>query len=177
MDIRKVKSRQALQRALLTLLDQKALDDISVRELTDLAGVGYATFFRHYPALDDLLRDIAGEAVGPLLERGLPLLFGDAREDAAHALVNHVAENRKLWTQLLSQGGGSVLREQFGNAARALAEQSPQGAGKLPPGLRAHFGVRGAVDIIAWWLLRRPHLSEGEIVEFLVQLVIEPTSK
>lgn len=177
MDLRKVKSRQALQRALLALLDHKPLADISVKELTDLAGVGYATFFRHYPALDDLLRDIAGDAVGPLLERGLPLLFGEARKDAAHALVRHVAENRRLWTLLLSQGGGSVLREQFGNAARLLAEQSAQGEGKLPPGLRAHFGVRGAVDIIAWWLLRGPDHSEAEIVQLLVQLVIEPTSK
>lgn len=175
MDVRKVRSREALQRALLGLLDEKPIGEISVRELTDLAQVGYATFFRHYPTTDDLLRDIAAGEVGGILERGLPLLFGPDREGAALALCRHVDANRGLWTKLLSQGGGAVLREQFAAEARARAEQDHAGDGTLPLSLRLHFGVRGAVDIIAWWLLREPALPAETVAGYLRQLVIEPT--
>ena len=67
MDARKVKSREALATALLALLEDKGLEEISVRELTARAGVGYATFFRHYTGLDDLLRDLSSDAVTDFL--------------------------------------------------------------------------------------------------------------
>ncbi|PLK27519.1 TetR/AcrR family transcriptional regulator [Novosphingobium sp. TH158] len=174
MDARKVRSRKALQEALLDLLEEKPLSAVSVRELTERAGVGYATFFRHYPTLEDLLRAIAEDAVGPLLERGLPLLFGDDRRQAARDLVRHVGENRKLWSLLLNQVGGAVLREQFGSAARKLAESRPPARSGAPLELRVHFAVRGAVDILAWWLMRRPDISEADVVRYLDQLVIRP---
>jgi AcrR family transcriptional regulator len=175
MDPRMARSREALKVALLALLEEKDLDAISVRELTAAAGVGYATFFRNYPALSELLRDIARDAVGPVVEHGLPLLFGKDRKAAALALCLHVDQNRKLWTTLLSQGGGSVLREQFAAEARRVAEQQADLAGDLPVDLRLHFGVRGAVDIIAWWLLRRSDFSAEEVAAFLDRLVIQPT--
>lgn len=175
MDPRMARSRDALKVALLTLLEEKDLDALSVRELTAAAGVGYATFFRNYPALSDLLSDIARDAVGPVVEHGLPLLFGKDRGAAALALCRHVDQHRKLWTTLLSQGGGSVLREQFAAEARRVAEEQTDEASDLPMDLRLHFGVRGAVDIIAWWLLRRSDFSAEDIAGFLDRLVIAPT--
>lgn len=41
-------AEQQLAKALIELLKNKDLDKISIRELCDRAGVGRATFYRHY---------------------------------------------------------------------------------------------------------------------------------
>ncbi len=41
--------------ALLELLERQPLEAITIREITDAAGVGYATFYRHYATKAALL--------------------------------------------------------------------------------------------------------------------------
>jgi AcrR family transcriptional regulator len=47
-DLRVVRTKKALTEAFLKLLEQKPLDDITVNELCDTAGVRRATFYKHY---------------------------------------------------------------------------------------------------------------------------------
>lgn len=41
--------------ALINLLQEKPLTDISIRELCELAGVGRASFYRNYESIEDIL--------------------------------------------------------------------------------------------------------------------------
>lgn len=41
--------------ALLQLMEEKPIEKITAQEITDLAGVGRATFFRHFHSKDDIL--------------------------------------------------------------------------------------------------------------------------
>ena len=43
--------------ALLSLLKEKPLSDISVSELTDKAGIGRVSFYRNYQSKEDILRE------------------------------------------------------------------------------------------------------------------------
>lgn len=49
------KTRSALKKSLTTLLQQKSVKDISVKELTELADVNRGTFYLHYKDVFDLL--------------------------------------------------------------------------------------------------------------------------
>jgi AcrR family transcriptional regulator len=49
------KTRAALKKSLTTLMQQKQIKDISVRELTELADVNRGTFYLHYKDVFDLL--------------------------------------------------------------------------------------------------------------------------
>lgn len=49
-------SRQQLTKALLALLKKKELNDITVSELCEKAGVGRVTFYRNYPDMTDIVR-------------------------------------------------------------------------------------------------------------------------
>jgi AcrR family transcriptional regulator len=44
-----MRTRDALQRALLRLLEVKPLDQITIRDICAVSKVGYTTFFRHHP--------------------------------------------------------------------------------------------------------------------------------
>lgn len=41
--------------ALLQLMEEKPIEKITAQEITDLAGVGRATFFRHFRSKDEIL--------------------------------------------------------------------------------------------------------------------------
>lgn len=50
--------------ALLALLEEKQMEDISIRELCDSAGVGRASFYRNFNSKEDILRAHIGRLFG-----------------------------------------------------------------------------------------------------------------
>ncbi|MDY6308040.1 MAG: TetR/AcrR family transcriptional regulator [Oribacterium sp.] len=62
------KTRAALKKALTTLMQQKQVKDISVRELTDLADVNRGTFYLHYKDVFDLLEQSEDDILEELHE-------------------------------------------------------------------------------------------------------------
>ena len=61
-------TKQRLYQALITLLQQKSLREITVRELTELAGISRGTFYFHYTDTYDLRNQIEDELVEELKE-------------------------------------------------------------------------------------------------------------
>ena len=56
VDNRRVKiTKLMLQEALIDLLQEKALENISVRELVNKADINRSTFYSHYDTIYDLL--------------------------------------------------------------------------------------------------------------------------
>lgn len=56
MDRRVIRTREALQRALMALIAQRTYDDISVGDICRVAKVARSTFYTHYTGKDDLKR-------------------------------------------------------------------------------------------------------------------------
>lgn len=61
-DRRVKRTKKALRDALLTLLENKSINQISVTELTNLADVNRATFYFYYTDLLDMLQQIQNES-------------------------------------------------------------------------------------------------------------------
>jgi len=58
-DARAIRTRRALREALLGLIETRAFEQITIREIAARAGIGYATFFRHHASTEALLDDLA----------------------------------------------------------------------------------------------------------------------
>jgi AcrR family transcriptional regulator len=176
MDARRVRSRKALRSALLALLEEKPFDQITIREITARAGVGYATFFRHYTAKDHLLNDLASGQIRDLLALSTPLLRHAGSQDAARALCTYVNDHRALWTALLTGGAAGTVREEFIRHARRIETDSVYDSGQhwLPGDLPIVFGAGGTIDILAWWLSQEKHHPAEDIARILDELVIAP---
>ena len=56
MDRRVRKTRESLITALITLLEKKNINEISVRELSELADINRGTFYLHYKDPYDMLK-------------------------------------------------------------------------------------------------------------------------
>lgn len=174
-DARQVKSDAALRGAMLALITRCAFDKITVRDIVAEAGIGYATFFRHYPSKEVLLDAVAGAEIEAMMQLTLPLLDPANTRATGLALASHVDERRVIWTALLTGGAAGRLREQF---VRLSGEKpTPTGLSSewLPHELGLIFGVSATVEILAWWLRRQPDCPVERVAEILDRLVIGPT--
>lgn len=179
-DLRLLRTRKALREGLLSLIQTRSIDDITVRDITSESLVGYNTFFRHYGSKDELVEEIVADEFKQLLERSLPALMEAETKKTALLLCEYVAQNRELWTALLV--GGEV--HHAGGAAPALRKMligfSLQQDVRLPEhewlpaDLGAIFGVGAVLDILSWWLAKPEDYPIEHVAELMDRLVLKP---
>jgi len=170
-----VRTRAALRDALLVLLDEKPLDQITIRDITARSGIGYATFFRHHETKAALLDDLVADQISDLLKLALPVLWETDSREAARALCRYVDERRKLWSALLTGGAAGSMRQEFIRQARQVPPRPSHPDSWLPDDLRVVYGVSATVEILAWWLQQRQDFSVDRVAEILDRLVIAPS--
>lgn len=173
-DARQVRSRGALNAALLALLEEKPFDQLTIREITARARTGYATFFRHYPTKEALLSDVASEEIAGLLAKTLPILHDSNSYESTLALCQYVSEHSGLWSALLTGGAAAIVRREFIRQALGLAETEQNKRDWLPSDLCVVHGTGSTIDILAWWLSRDREYSAERIATILHRLVIAP---
>jgi AcrR family transcriptional regulator len=171
-----LRTRAALSGTLLSLLEEKPFEHVTVREITRKAGVGYATFFRHYPDKEALLNDLASDQISELIEKTVPILFAADSREACRKACAYVAERRKLWSALLTGGAAATVRHAFIRQALLIPEAHAKRAESwIPTELQVIYATGGTIDVLAWWLHQDEAFPVGRIAEILDRLVIAPT--
>lgn len=173
-DARQVRSRNALNAALLALLEERPFDQITIREITARAGTGYATFFRHYATKEELLNDVASEEISALLGMTVPILHQANSYESTLALCTYVSEHSGLWSALLTGGAAAIVRDEFIRQARGLTEGVVDKQDWLPADLGVVHGTGSTFDILAWWLGQKREQSPQQVAIILHRLVIAP---
>ncbi len=172
---RATQTRPILCSALLSLLEERPFEQLTVREITAKAEIGYATFFRHYPDKEALLNDLAASQISDLLAMTLPILDTADTRASSRALCTYVWEHRKLWSALLTGGASAILKDEFIRQAQQLAEASPNPGAWLPADLTVVFSVTGTVEILAWWLKQKDPPSVDQMGEVVDSLIVAPS--
>lgn len=171
---RLTRTRPILCGALLSLLEERPFEQLTVREITAKADIGYATFFRHYPDKEALLNDLAATQISDLLAMTLPILNTDTR-GSSRTLCAYVWEHRKLWSALLTGGAASTLKDEFIRQSQQIAEALPNPDAWLPSDLSIVFYVTGTVEILAWWLKQKDPPSVDRMAEVIDSLIVGPS--
>src|SRR5579859_6695071 len=108
-DRRVKRTQQLLARALIALTLEKGYEDVTIRDITERADIGYATFFRHYHDKDALLMDVLDVVLAELLNL-LQLPAPDTDPTSVSTLVFHyVHEHSEVCRVLLSSRGSTQL--------------------------------------------------------------------
>lgn len=112
LDPRTRRSRAALEAALLELIAERELGQISISDVTKRADVNRSTFYEHYTGLDDLAASACTVLFDELV-RSAPLSGQDSAMTVARAqrslanLFAHVAEHAHLYRTLLGDDGSA----------------------------------------------------------------------
>jgi AcrR family transcriptional regulator len=173
-DLRVRRSRDGLRTALLQLLESRAFEDITVREIVDLAGIGYTTFFRHFASKEGLLEAVIMVEIENLTNRSLPIYEAADAHGACLALCAYVDEHRQLWSALLIGGAASKVREEMLKQSRAataagVSEQS------VPSELGIALAVAVILELLSWWLRQPAPWPASRIAQILHDRAIVPS--
>ena len=174
-DTRATRTRPALCAALLSLLEEKTFEQVTIREITVRASIGYATFFRHYADKESLLNDLAARQIRQLIGMTLPILFTVDSRSSAQALCAYVWEHRKIWTALLTGGAAGTLKDEFIRLTQQLAAESAESDAAIPSDLRVLVPVAGVIEMLAWWLKQGDPPTVQQMAACVDQLVIRPS--
>lgn len=175
-DARAKKSAQAMHEAFLSLVEHKSLDEITIKEITERAGVSYPTFFRRYANKTELLEEIATDEVRAVIGLG-QLAFDRAMRQDAYELCLYVHERRRLWAVLLNGGAANAMREEFKHFANETARSRPQANPWLPIELAVPFVTSGIFEILAWWLRQPADYPLDKVVRIMNALIVEVTAR
>lgn len=173
-DARVHQTRAAIRKAFLHLLDQKPLEQITVREITSAAGIGYTTFFRHHPSKEDLLNEIAASEIKHLIELALPVLGALDSRKATLAMCSYVAEHRALWSTLLTGGAANVLRDEFIRLSLQVAASWKSTSAWLPAEVGVILVTSGTIELLAWWLKQKKPIPVEQLAVIFDRTVISP---
>ena len=151
----------------MKLIEEKEFDAITVQEVLDRAGVGRATFYRHYRDKDDLFLSEVEEffmMVSTMLTRK----GADARRLVPVAeLFRHVGEVREFYMALKAAGKVREVQELGrGMFARAIAERLRLAGAQGEAWALTAQGEALAGSLFAlldWWLEGGLKVEAGEM--------------
>jgi AcrR family transcriptional regulator len=171
------RTNRTLSAALIELTSERPYASIQVRDITDRADVGYATFYRHYDSKDDLMlavfEDIMEELEASSCDRGVEyfeqegaLLFGHVQKyKGLYASIIQSQEFvMKLKNLLSTRIEGHIVQH-----ASILKDRS------FPLDLAAHHMVVALIGLIEWWLENEMSLPIEEMARIYKRLVIQAT--
>jgi AcrR family transcriptional regulator len=144
--------------ALLTLIQENSIDEVTVQQVLDRAAVGRSTFYLHYRDKDDLLLSQL-EGFLEIMSTSLSV-----REDKSHRvmpvaeLFAHIGSQNKLYRSLADSGRLTdfydLAQGYFSRGIEQRLKESGRASSIPKRELAAHASALagGLLAMLRWWL-------------------------
>lgn len=175
-DPRAQRSIDALRAALLQLIEVKPIEEITIRNITDAAGVSYPTFFRRFARKEELLEDIAAREVRAVLSLGRAALENGG-SGSGEPLCTYVQAHRRLWRTLLTGGASGVMRSEFMRVAKEIGASRPPSNPWLPSDLAPGFVTGGIIELLTWWMHQPDDYPVANVIKLFDALIVHNVSR
>ena len=158
IDRRVQRTRELLQRSLLSLVLERGYESLVIQDITDHANLSRAAFYLHYRDKEELLWASVEEVFSELLEiapENVP------EENPYIALFNHVAERPRLYRVIVGGRGTPNISERLRTFLAIKYVHCFENAAELMPGQSPPSQVMEIIDsyvsgavlaLIGWWL-------------------------
>jgi len=170
-DKRVRRTHERLGSALIELIQEKPIDDVTVQEVLDRASVGRSTFYLHFRDKNDLLLSEL-EKFLEMMSTALSIRKEESRRVVPVAeLFAHIGKQKKIYRALADSGR---LNDFFdlaqGYFSRGI-EQRLRESKRLPKLPQRELAVRAfalagsLLSLLRWWLNRGAKEPPGEMDE------------
>jgi len=180
VDPRIAKTRQRLQDALFELARERSIDEVSVGDIAQHAGVNRTTFYLHYSDKETLLADaldlVAQRAGATLADIDV---VSPQPPSALSDFLAHVDEHADLYGRIFTEPGYGVvlarLRKHMETAIERLASDTGRVTRPDAPLALVSAGVAGAIlGMMAAWLESDPRAKPATAAQWIWELVPRP---
>ncbi|GHO83753.1 TetR/AcrR family transcriptional regulator [Dictyobacter formicarum] len=170
------RTQHRLATALIDLTLEKGFDAVTIRDITERADVGYATFFRHYKDKYELLKDVLDVVLIELVSLLRTAQPTNGPGSTGALIFRYVQEHNEVVRALL---GTQNLRQQLLKAATetTISESGPRPGSIIPLEIASYHIVASSIALIEWWLdhdMPYPIELMGNIYE---ELIARPTNE
>ncbi len=172
-DLRVQRTRRLLREALIDLVTDQGYEQITIREITQRAQVGYKTFFRHYASKDALLQTILDEIVEEFQAALLSPAAPNASDSNTRVAVQFAKEYAALLLMLLHSASSAQLLAPLTKLGLAEGRRFFSGS-DLPDELVAHHFTASMLSLLQWWLEHDMPFSVDEMADYMNRLLIRP---
>lgn len=173
-DRRIQRTRQLLQGALLSLIQEKGFESLSVQDIIDRANVGRATFYAHFQNKEDLLASGIDGLRASLKERQRQALSQARSNDErlfafSHELFLHANQHRDLFAAMVGKRSGAVVQQLIHKMLVDLTREevkviASQGdAREMPIEAVVQFVAGGLFGLLMWWGNGKMRLSVEDV--------------
>jgi AcrR family transcriptional regulator len=143
-DRRIAKTRAALGQALFALMQTREWEDINIQLLCHEADVARSSFYAHFDSLGGLLDAVISE--------NMPSAIAASGNGAALIwLIDHVAENKKLFFHTVNSPSGAAILSRFKAAVKSAVRAETAGKGYDLSDTQLSFLVGGTFDALQSW--------------------------
>lgn len=180
-DRRVKRTQRLLAQALIVLTLERGYDAVTIRDITQRADIGYATFFRHYHDKNALLADVLQVVLEQLLDRLQPQHTDGQETNPAVVgtlIFEYLHDHSEVCRVLLgSQGPASLVRRVIEEGAqRVVREHAPRQGGAVPVEIAANHIVAATIALIQWWLDHEMPYPPQRMGMIYAELIYRPAS-
>jgi AcrR family transcriptional regulator len=176
-DRRVRRTQNLLAKALIALTLEKGYEAITIRDITQRADIGYATFFRHYHDKDALLEEVLDVVLDELTE--IFLVASLDREPIPDGLLlfRYVEQHNEVIRVLLSSRGASSLTQRIVETStqNILTKHTLAGEGIVPAEIAANHLITSSIALVQWWLEHNMPYPAERMGVIYHELIIHPT--
>jgi AcrR family transcriptional regulator len=185
VDMRIRRTHKLLWEALMALLEDKRLEQITVQDICDRAMVHRTTFYKHYQDKYDLLEQGARSLFEELSTNLAPLSMmlaevteGKAPEEVVQVFA-HVSENRRFYHETLLGEGIGPFRKLLTTYLVDLMLQrisTREGAREIPDVLIAQYAAGVFITMLTWWLQQGLPYPPRRMAQYVTQFIVYGSS-
>ena len=171
-DRRVRRTKKLLTHALTKLLEKKQVNEITVKELTDLADMNRGTFYLYYKDIYDMLEKIEDEMFQKLDVIAQTHEHGDITQEVKPLLLDlfrFIGENQEMCRVLLSPNGDinflHRLYEAIRERIREIWADQVEAVSEKEFDYRYSFVVFGCAGMIRAWVNRNCQETDLQMAE------------
>lgn len=179
-DRRILKTRQAIHEALLSLMQEKQYNKITIQDIIDRANVGRSTFYSHFATKDELLLSSV-EHLFEMLDKYLKDYTGSdgdkQRMIPVAELFDHIRENSRIIKGLMKAEGADLFFDKVqaywnskieGYLLSRLPEKKEP---KVPVAILTNHISGTLISLLKWWINNKMKYTPTQMDQYFQQLI------
>ena len=184
-DLRIVKTKASLYRALIDIMKRKPFEDIRVSEICKKSLINRSTFYDHFNDKNELLfamiQDMKNELKENLVVEEKQETIKESAMQILKALLNHIDKNKKLYSSVVKINENSIAKDMMVNTLLEMVtkeiDKNFNNNTTIPTKTMVLFYASGVISIVTEALKDPNTFNPDELYDIIDGLISRNSMK